>query len=245
MNRVVPNGRYGWVAIGASDGDGALWTSKTGKRSWVLQQPEEFDGQRIQDIRSVTRNGNILVAGGTDEAGGDFDGALWRSKGVTWRRVHAGEVLGGPGDQVVITVEPHDDGFVAVGFDEKNGDSDAAVWLSRGGGSWERVPSNGDLAGHGDQVMMGVTSTSMGLVAVGQVTHTDGEIDGAIWTSTNGNQWDLQTSREYASPGGEQQIKWVVAKNGFLVAGGWVEQPGGDLDAAVWRARLPSTDPAD
>ena len=54
----------------------------------------------------------------------------------------AGEVLGSPGDQVV-TVESHDDGFVAVGYDEKNGDRNAAVWLSRDGGIWERVPSIG------------------------------------------------------------------------------------------------------
>ena len=88
-------------------------------------------------------------------------------------------------------------------------------------------------------MMMGVASTPAGLEAVGQVTHTDEEIDGAIWTSTNGNRWKLQTSREFASPGGEQQIKWVVEKDGFLVAGGWIEGPDGDLDAAVSRTRLP------
>ncbi len=148
-------------------------------------------------------------------------------------------MLGGAGDQQIITVEPHRRGFVAVGHDEVDGEGDAAVWLSRDGKSWQRVPSRGDLGGHGDQMMLGVTSTPAGLVAVGRVTHTDGEIDGAVWTSVDGTSWKLQTSRTYALPGSEQQIKWAAADDAHLIAGGWVGRPGGDLDAAVWRARLP------
>lgn len=250
MNRVVPNGREGWVAIGAtwettlgSEVDGALWTSRTGRDHWVLRQQEigTFAGPGTQDIRSVTRNDNSLVAAGTDAAGGDFDGAIWTSSGgIVWSRVEENEsVLGGPGDQQVITVAPHGPGFVAVGREERNGDEDAAVWLSRNGKSWERMPSSGSLSGHGDQVMLGVTSTPLGLVAVGRVVHTDDEIDGAVWTSVDGTSWKLQTSSAYALPGSEQQIKWVVADEAHLIAGGWVERPGGDLDAAVWRARLP------
>ncbi|MDQ5816201.1 MAG: hypothetical protein M3516_07910 [Actinomycetota bacterium] len=249
MNRVVPYGGDGWVAIGAtwestpgSEVDGAVWTSVTGRSHWVIRQENDgtFAGPETQDIRSVTRNGNTLIAAGTDAAGGDFDGALWRSNGVVWSRVKAGEeVLGGAGDQQIITVEPHRRGFVAVGHDEGDGEGDAAVWLSRDGKSWQRVPSRGDLGGHGDQMILGVTSTPVGLVAVGRVTHTDGEIDGAVWTSVDGTTWELQTSRAYALPGSEQQIKWVVADEGHLIAGGWVGRPGRDLDAAVWRARLP------
>jgi len=249
MNRVVPYGGDGWVAIGAtwdatpgSERDGALWTSATGRNSWVLRQKDDgtFAGPGTQDIRSVARNADTLIAAGTDGRGGDLDGALWRSVGVVWSRVKAGEdVLGGAGDQQIITVEPHRRGFVAVGHDEVDGEGDAAVWLSRDGKSWQRVPSRGDLGGHGDQMMLGVTSTPAGLVAVGRVTHTDGEIDGAVWTSVDGTSWKLQTSRTYALPGSEQQIKWVAADDAHLIAGGWVGRPGGDLDAAVWRARLP------
>ena len=255
MNRVVPIGSGGWVAIGATEGsvpgsgtDGAVWTSRTGIDGWVLRQDiESLAGPGAQDIRTVARNGNTLIAGGTDASEGDHDAALWRSsEGITWEPIEAGEnVLGGPGEQWVVTVEPHEDGFVAVGYDRQGFDENAAVWLSPDGESWRRVPSRGDLSGHGSQMMLGVTSTPIGLVAVGRVRHTDGEIDGAVWTSTNGLRWNLQTSREFASPGAEQQIKWVVEKDGFLVAGGWIERPGGDLDAAVWRARLPRTQPAD
>ncbi len=255
MNRVVPIGSDGWVAIGATEDtvtgsgtDGALWASRTGTSGWVLRQDiQALAGPETQDIRTVARNGDMLIAGGTDAAGGDHDAALWRSsEGITWDPIEAGEnVLGGQGEQWVVTVEPHEDGFVAVGYDKQDGDENAAVWLSPDGESWRRVPSRDDLSGHGDQMMLGVTSTPIGLVAVGRVKHTDGEIDGAVWTSTNGDRWNLQTSREYASPGDEQQIKWVVARDRFLVAGGWVEQPDGDLDAAVWRARLPRTEPAD
>ena len=250
MNRVVANGPNGWVAIGGTSEttpgsklDGALWTSKTGNNRWVLRQQQEgtFAGPGMQDIRSVTRNGNVLVAAGEDSG----DAALWSSNGgYVWSRVDAGDVLGGGGRQGIATVSPHGRGFVAVGADTEHGDEDAAVWLSPDGKRWRRVPSRGDLGGHGHQRILGVTSTPVGLVAVGRVTHTDQDIDGAVWTSIDGSQWHLQTHKEYALPGSEQQIKWVVADEGYLIAGGWVRRAGGeqDLDAAIWRARLPRSE---
>lgn len=255
MNRVVSNGDNGWIAIGATEDtspgseiDGAVWTSLTGKSGWVRRQDiRGLAGPKTQDLRTVAQNGDTLIAGGTDAAEGDYDGALWRSSGgITWDPIEAGEnVLGGPGDQWVITVEPHRDGFVAVGYDKEGEDGDAAVWLSPDGKRWTRVPSRGDLSGHGNQMMQGVTSTPIGLVAVGRIEHTDEEVDGAVWTSVDGSRWRLQISKTYAVPGSVQWIKWVVEKEGFLVAGGWVKGPGGDLDAAVWRARLQRIEPAD
>ncbi|MGH2731241.1 MAG: adenylate/guanylate cyclase domain-containing protein [Actinomycetota bacterium] len=243
MNRVEP-APLDVVAVGYDDSggdrDAAVWTSRDGIR-WAPSAPDEavFGGQGDQDMRSVIAYGSPeLVAVGYDNASGDADAAVWTSDdGVTWHRNQV--IFGGTGDQQMLTVDQRKGRLIAVGLDSSGGDEDAAVWTSTNGVDWKRVPDDqGVFGGTGDQTMFGVEAFAHGFVAVGR----DGEpreYDAAIWTSADGLSW-TRVKRDDLLFGGEgnQTIKWVIATEERLVAGGW-DGSGGDLDAAVWTADLP------
>jgi hypothetical protein len=93
------------------------------------------------------------------------------------------------------------------------------------------------FGGPGDQTMLGVGAFDDGFVAVGR----DGEprrYDAAIWTSADGVSWRRVKHNDFLFGGnGNQTIKWVLATDERLVAGGW-DGAGGTLDAEVWTAEL-------
>ncbi len=115
----------------------------------------------------------------------DVDAAVWTSAdGLTWTRIEDPvDVLGGEGTQTMSDIVVADDGLVAVGFRETDGDQAAAVWLSDDGSEW-RLASDptGALQAPDDQFLRGAVAGGPGVVAVGG----DGtlfDIDAAVWTS--------------------------------------------------------------
>ena len=178
----VTSGGPGLVAVGfdetGADLDGAVWTSPDGF-TWSRVPDDEavFGGEGFQSMRSVIAGGPGLVAIGVDESGGDPDGAVWTSPdGITWSRApHDETVLGGGDSQVMSSVTSGGPGLVAIGFDDRGGDQDGAVWTSPDGITWSRV-----FGGEGPQGMSSVTAGGPGLVAVGW-QYRGGDLDAAVW----------------------------------------------------------------
>jgi len=184
----VTVGGPGLVVVG---GD-TVWTSVDGT-SWsrVPYDDTVFGGA---SINSVTVGGPGLVAVGEVNS----DAAVWTSiDGVTWSRVpHDDTVFGGADDQVMNSVTVGGPGLVAVGFDgilEEyyvfSEEMNAAVWTSRDGISWSRVPHDETVFGDGNDgigtpAMLDVTVGGPGLVAVGV---NRGEVP--VWTSIDGIVW--------------------------------------------------------
>jgi hypothetical protein len=111
-----------------------VWTSPDGLVwSRVPHDEAVFGGYGGREMRAVVSGGPGLVAVGVDLSGGDVDAAVWTSPdGQVWSRVpHDEAVFGGPGDQDMHGVTAGGPGLVAVGLDHSDGDSVAAVWVSR------------------------------------------------------------------------------------------------------------------
>ena len=126
-------------------------------------------------------------------------------------------------------------------------DGSAAVWTSRDGTEWERVPHEESIfGGPGGQAMWGVTAWEEGFIAVG-VDGTSPGLGGspdwtpqeaAVWTSPDGVSWSRVPHDEEVFAGPGRQEMWAVAASGAgLVAIGFDgEGPmtGSQEDQAIW-----------
>lgn len=140
------------------------------------------------EIFDVTAGGPGFVAVG----GGHSPGSQWASALIwvsdTGRRWQSVPLFGDAarGAARAVTITP--DGFVAVGSDCCNteGTSDrGAVWLSREGIIWERLPEEPTFA---SAALFGVASSPDGIVAIGcQAFMECGS--GLAWTSPDGRTW--------------------------------------------------------
>jgi hypothetical protein len=234
MNSVVASS-VGFVAVGVSvDGsrrDGLVWVSPDGLAwSRILEGQDVFHDV---GLNAVAVFGEGLVAVGTDDSGTDVDAVVLLSDdGLDWDRVSDDDsVLGGAGDQIMISVASFGGGLVAVGesFTFSQG-SEAAVWTSSDGTRWSRVALAGAM--FEDSIMIDVTVFGDLLVAVG-VTFSDRDPDAAVWTSTDAINWTRIAQDPSVFGGdGDQTMTSVASSNGRLVAVGY------DLiglgDAAVW-----------
>jgi hypothetical protein len=83
--------------------------------------------------------------------------------------------------------------------------------------------------------MLGADAYKGGFV-VGGRDASAGDVDAAVWTSSDGATWTrLEADPAVFGGSGEQLIKWVLTTPDRIVAAGW-DGSGGDLDAAVWVA---------
>lgn len=165
----------------------AVWTSPDGVAWSRVPDDESVLGARDVLI-SVIAGGPGFVAVGAYDADSDRDAAVWvSSDGVTWSRIaHDADVFGGAGIQSMAAAASGATGFVAVGWDESGGFSDAAAWTSPDGVRWSRVPHNeGVFGGERDQEMLSVTAGGPGFVAVG-LDGSSGSVDfdAAVWIGT-------------------------------------------------------------
>ncbi len=188
----VTAGGPGVVAVGSDRGldAAAVWTSVDGV-NWARVPHDEavFGGPALQSMEAVTAGGPGLVAVGSDSSGADSDAAVWTSvNGLTWTRVpHDETVFGGSEDQVMKDVTAGGPGLIAVGFDQKGADQDAAVWTSVDGLTWERTPHNEAVfGGSGGEAMRAVAVDDSGLVVAVGLQSTANDTDAAVWVN---NEW--------------------------------------------------------
>lgn len=125
----------GFVAMGSSGVDVAVWTSANGT-DWakVAHDPNVFGGT-LQDhltVTSVEAFGPGLVAVGHVSTDNDLeDAVVWISPdGITWARLSDRVVFGGPGQQMIEAVASFAGHLVAVGRDGRGADLRPGVWIA-------------------------------------------------------------------------------------------------------------------
>jgi hypothetical protein len=205
----------GVVAVGLQnvdgDADGAVWLSPDGLRwSRVAHVESVFGGTGNQAIQAVTAVDGGLVAVGVDNAEGSLDGAVWwSSDGQAWQRIQDDDALGGPGDQIMMSVCAVPDGVVAVGVETGSAESEelrAAVWWSEDGRTWERIRD----------ATLDAESTAAYSVECSELIWMAGVAFGAatvvLWSSPDGRVWDRLPDRPaFEASSGLQRQLWPRA----------------------------------
>jgi hypothetical protein len=236
------------VAVGGTNGDGAVWTSPDGTR-WTrasdtggaLARPGK------QRLVNVTPGGAGWLAVGYD-AGRSLvvtspDGARWQA---------ADGFDAGSGHVATYAAAAGRAGYVVVG---ESGFS-AGTWFSPDLKSWQ-AGSGGDLTGKqtANRWMRGVAAGPSGFVAVGGLS--DPAVKDAprgrpaVWTSTDGREWTL---KRLPQPAGslEGWFDRVAVKGSLLVAIGTATTSSGrtafafassDGGASWQEVRLPRAGP--
>jgi hypothetical protein len=232
------------VAVGYDHSQAAVWTSPDGITWTRILDEAAFDGAGSQEMLSVTAGGAGVVAVGYTDSEDGMDAAAWASSdGITWTRTLNESVLGGTGDQAMLSVTARAPGLVAVGYEssaEHPDSSAAAVWTSTDGLTWTRVPFDEEsLCGRRYRHMTAVAAAGPGLVAVGYDGPHD-DTDAAVWTSPEGVTWSRLPHVEAVFGGpDDQRMLSVTAGGPGLIAVGYSGGGHGsgeylDEDAAVW-----------
>jgi hypothetical protein len=223
------------TAVTTTTTTNATTTALNPVASWARSTDPVFRGDGYQLINAVRFGGPGLVAVGVDSSGPDADAAVWVStNGTAWTRL-ASPDFGGPGGQGMNDLAVGVNGMVAVGSDETGGPSDAAVWFSSDGTSWDRV-ADAALEDPGPEVMLTVTPFGTGFIAAGFAI-TGPEADAAVWSSPDGISWTRVHEPRFAEAG-TQRIYSLAATADGLVAGGTHYHADRfglyNLDARVW-----------
>ena len=169
-----------------------------------------------------------LVASACSLGGGEVPGE-GEVLSLSWERITS-EDLGGAGRQAARSVVAGHVGLVAVGLESIGGDSDAAVWTSADGHTWNRHRRD-VFADPGDQFMSAIAWSGDLYVAVG-ADSSGGDLDAAVWTSPDGLVWE-RTFHDGLGGSGDQEMRAVVAgESGFIAAG----SDGSKSGPAVWHS---------
>ena len=229
--------------------DAAVWRSTDG-RNWTMVDDADLVASGDQQIWSVHNAGGRLVGVGYTTEGGSFDAAVWTSRdGLDWARVDPA-MFAETGVQLMKAVAGGTDGMplVAVGCQDDiskcdlGGDSDAAVWNSADGQTWEKIGlERVGVVGAGIQTMFGLTRQGDTFIASGTVTAKTGDLDAAVWTSTDGRSWNPRLHPRFliddlGGPPDDQAIRALTPFHrrslSFVAVG--VTEDASDQDSAVW-----------
>jgi serine/threonine protein kinase len=250
------------LAVGTSgvedELDAAVWSSTDGVE-WKSVSSAAFEAPRNQKIWAARAIGARVVAvGSTDEFGKGTDAAVWVSEAGAWMRVSPTMFDAEPGHEVMRDLEtgPGGSPLVAVGCQDEpypcdakqSTTSDAAVWISEDDGTtWSPVALTGPgFVGEGAQVMRAVVTSSSSLVGVGN-QGPQGDHDGAVWTSDDGEEWawawDPSAVRSALDGAADQSMRAVVVyrRHGISLLAFGVTRQGESEDAQVWTATDPSS----
>jgi class 3 adenylate cyclase len=200
-----------------------------------LDGPEPPPGENM--VFGVVGRGRTLVAVGADGEPLARDAATWISTdfGRHWTRTDEG--LSVVGNEAMYAVADNGRRFVAVGFASPGpSQGDAAIWHSRDGRSWTRVPDLSMFGGSGRGEARDVIARGGGFLVVGgtNVFDPDGDGDAAVWLSRTGLEWERILSPDFARPQGQRMMSVVRTPPGFL-AGGF-DTAAGNQDAVLWRS---------
>jgi tRNA A-37 threonylcarbamoyl transferase component Bud32 len=229
--------------------DAAMWRSTDG-RNWTIVDDADLVASGDQQIWSVHNAGGRLVGVGYTTEGGSYDAAVWTSRdGLDWARVDPA-MFAETGVQLMKAVAGGTDRMplVAVGCQDDSskcdlgGDSDAAVWISADGQMWEMVGLDKEgVVGVGNQTMFGLTRQGDTFIASGTATAKSGDLDAAVWTSTDGRSWNPRLHPRFliddlGGPPDDQAIRALTPFHrrslSFVAVG--VTEDASDQDSAVW-----------
>lgn len=182
----------------------------------------------------------FMLLAGCDQQDGEATGeaAVWLSEdGIIWTRVFH-PALGGSGEQQMTGLTRFGEGLVAVGSQRQGGVVDGRVWVSADGWEWD-VVAPPSMSGPGDHGVWRVSDTPVGLVAVGWV-EVDGEVDGAVWLSSDGIDWARSDHPNLGGQGKQLLLAVTVLGSQVVVAGSDDERPvvWTSEDGLTWSTRL-------
>jgi serine/threonine protein kinase len=183
MNAVVWTPGF-LFAVGRDPEDAAVWRS-TDETHWSRVHSAGFDGATgFAEMKAIAAGGPGLVAvGWTQPSGspGQRDAAVWTFDG-DWHLVHS-SAFTAPGLQEATSVAVTPRGILVGGFDSSSS-TDAALWFSRDGTTWQRVPARA-LRGEGDQSIDAIVGTGQGraLLAGDAASQRLIDEDAALWSA--------------------------------------------------------------
>jgi hypothetical protein len=239
----------GGYAARNSELDAAIWYSADGLAWERYEDASVLGGQGTQVIEAVAAGARGVAAAGWEQTS-SADAAVWYSgDGVTWSRVRS-DSLGGEGDQSILDIAALDNGFVAVGREETATEIRGAVWTSRNGVTWERIPHSESVFG-GAGVFVELRSVAVvgsALLAAGRVEPLEGgDVDTSIWSSNDGGQtWVRITNSDQTLGDGDstryQSVTGVIFSGDLFVMVGTEKNPadspsGSYVNAVVWSAQ--------
>jgi len=247
----------GLVAVGFDPGEedfrqnGTIFTSSDGVNWTRLAEDDPASNLGTVLIYGVTDGGPGIVAVGTGceddaEQCAPYPTVWTSSDGTSWNRSSPDpDVFGETGalEDVVNT----EYGLIAVGgfytFDEETALIQPTVWLSPDGIQWERVWqgeaydfTSAPVITHSESGFQSLAANNEGrVVGVGSAVNGRGDFVGAIWTSTDGRDWERidKDSEMFASTTDSYvAIQDVAAGPGGFVAVG----SDGGTEVAIWHS---------
>ncbi|MEU7941674.1 hypothetical protein [Microbispora bryophytorum] len=210
-----------FVAVGAANGDAAIWTSGNNGANWEdAAFPDLLGGPGRQALSGVVHGprGWLAVGSTTTDPAVTRPLLVTSADGKSWRpgpaiEVPAGHFLLAP---AVVAAGPK--GYVLAGEDRSATGTLPALWFSPGLKRFTRSAPGSMPAGGAGVRIHDVTATSEGFVAVGGSGTADRET-GVVWVSTDGLNWNAR-GRVLPPDTTSAGLRHVVATEaGVVVAG--------------------------
>lgn len=212
----------------------AVWTAGDG-RTWDRLDVGPADLGTSEQMQSVTRFDDGLLAVGSTGQGEDADAVVWVRGSDEWIQLAPPE-MGGKHEQWAFDVAVGESGIVVIGGEQAWGEARPRVWFSADGQEWETVDGGweGPFVTPGRESITSVTAVGTGFVAGGW-QKLDGQHDGLVWYSPDGVAWEPVEAP--AMSGEQRQAVLSVATTGdTVVAGGYQADDSGQGQPALWRS---------
>lgn len=228
------------IAVGSAgqgeDADAVVWLSQGDE--WQQVDPPEMSGKHEQWAFDVAASDSGIVVIGGERAWGEVRPRVWFSTdGREWQTTDDG--WDGPfataDDQSITAVTPVGSGFVAVGWQRKDGQQHGAAWHSPDGVAWELLETPA-MAGERRQAVLSVATAGDVVVAGGYQADASGQGQPVVWRSPDGRSWDeaavaLDLHDDKLSTASDLAVRSLsVEGDDLLAAGGARARP------HIWRS---------
>jgi hypothetical protein len=215
--------RDGNPATGDWDTDPIVAVSGNGQDVADESLAAGLGGEGTQRFHDVCTLDGRAIAVGVNDASGSMDVDIRVRDGEGWHAATASdESFGGSGSQQALACAASEDGFLVVGSDSGQGNTDAQVWFSADGNEWEQLAA-GALGGSGDQEAVAVAAVSDGEGGwlVGGSDAAADESDAALWRVLPSGEISRRDHGEpaFGGPGAQSVTDIAVTGNRAVVVG--------------------------